>query len=143
VLDPNDPIQARILERLRTAEYAYLTTIRPDGRPHTVPICYLWEDGAILICSLAHGVKINNLRQNPLVSLSLDHFGEPAYFSVVIEGTAELVGEGGIELTYPPYAAKYTPLSRRMFGTDIPPADFIQQFSQTIRVTPTRIRHDD
>ena len=143
MLDPEDPEQAHIIDRLRQAEYAYFTTIRPDGRPHTVPVCFLWEDGTILILSLAHGVKINNLRQNSQVNLAIDHFGDPDYFAVVVEGTAELLPDAGMDLSYPPYAQKYIPLSQRAFGTDIPPESYVRMYSQAIRVTPTRIRHDN
>jgi PPOX class probable F420-dependent enzyme len=137
-----DQQQARIIERLQGAEYAYLTTVRPDGRPHTVPVCFIWEDGSILLFSLPESVKIRNLRENPSVSLALDTFGQDEYYSVVVEGTAKVVEEPGLDMNYPAYAQKYTPLSQRMFGTDIPPESFMRQYSQAVRITPTRIRHD-
>lgn len=142
MLNTSDPHQARIAERLQQAEYAYLTTVRPDGRPHTVPVCYVWEGESILIFSLPNSVKIRNLKQNQHVSLAVDNFGDSEYFSVVIEGTAVLVDEPGLDMNYQPYAMKYKALSERMFGTSIPPAKFIAQFSQVVRITPTNIRHD-
>lgn len=142
MLNTSDPHQARIAERLQQAEYAYLTTVRPDGRPHTVPVCYVWEGESILIFSLPNSVKIRNLKQNQHVSLAVDNFGDSEYFSVVIEGTAVLVDEPGLDMNYQPYAMKYKALSERMFGTSIPPANFIAQFSQVVRITPTNIRHD-
>jgi PPOX class probable F420-dependent enzyme len=143
MLDLSDPIQVRIAERLQQAEYAFLTTVRPDGRPHTVPVCFLWEDGTILIYSQPVGVKVSNLRQSPRVSLALDQTGDEDFFPVVVEGTAELLSESDADLSYPPYAQKYSPLFQRMFGSDFPPESYARQFSQAIRITPTRIRHDD
>ena len=145
MLDMNDPGQARIAERLRHELYAYFITVRPDGRPHAVPVCFLWEDSSILIFSIPESIKVRNLRQNPHVTLALDSFGdsESDYFSVIVEGRAELVDEPGLDMTYPPYAAKHAALSERLFGTSIPPEQFMRMYSQVIRLTPTKMRHDE
>lgn len=143
MLDLSDPRQARIAERLQHEEFAYLTTVRPDGRPHSVPVCYVWEGETILIFCVPDSVKIRNLRQNPRVTLALDNFGHSDYFAVVVEGAVALVDEPGLDMTEPAYAAKYTALSQRLFGTNLPPTDFMRKFSQAIRITPTKIRNDE
>lgn len=143
MLDMNDPGQARIVERLQHEEYAYFITVRPDGRPHAVPVCFLWEDNSILIFSIPESIKVRNLRQNPHVALALDSFGDNDYFSVIVEGRAELVDEPGLDMTYPAYAVKHAALSERLFGTSTPPVQFIRTYAQVIRLTPTRIRHDE
>ncbi len=142
MLDPTDPHAARIRERLEQAEYAFLTTVRPDGRPHSVPICFLYEGDSILIFSLPDSVKVRNIRQNPNVCLAVESFGFGDYFSIAIEGRAELVDEPSNWLHYPAYDAKYAPLSRRMFGSDHVPDEYAAKFSQAIRVTPSKIRQD-
>lgn len=143
MLDRTDPLQAQTQERLESAEYGFLITVRPDGRPHAIPVCFLYENGSILIFSLPDSVKVRNIRENPQVSLALESFGFEDYFSVVVDGIAELVDEPSNWLQYPPYNAKYAPLSRRTFGSDIVPDEYAAQFSQIIRVRPVKIRHDD
>ncbi|HEU5440973.1 MAG TPA: pyridoxamine 5'-phosphate oxidase family protein [Ktedonobacterales bacterium] len=143
MLDRADPLQAKILERLEREEYGFLITVRPDGRPHAVPVCFLYESDSIIIFSVPNSVKVRNIRGNPRVCLALDNFGFGEYFSVVIEGRAELVDEHSLWLQYPPYDSKYMALSQRMFGSDHVPEEFATQFSQVIRMTQLKIRHDD
>lgn len=140
MLDLSDARNERIAARLRQAEYAYLITVRADGRPHCVPVCFVWEDNTVLVFSQPDAVKVRNLRQNPHVSLALDSFGQSEYLSLVVEGTAELVDEPGLDMAYPAYATKYTALSERMFGTSVPPEAFRREYAQAIRITLTRIR---
>lgn len=143
MLDRTDPLQAQTQERLESAEYGFLITVRPDGRPHAIPVCFLYENGSILIFSLPDSVKVRNIRANPQVSLALESFGFEDYFSVVVDGIAELVDEPSNWLQYPPYDAKYRNLSQRIFGSDHVPEEYAAQFSQAIRITPVKIRHDN
>ncbi len=143
MLDRADPLQAKILERLEKEEYGFFITVRPDGRPHAVPVCFLYEHDSILIFSVPDSVKVRNIRGNPRVCLALESFGFGEYFSVVIDGVAELVDEPTNWLQYPPYDAKHVPLSQRIFGQDHVPEDYAAQFSQAIRMTQLKIRHDN
>jgi len=58
-------------------------------------------------------------------------------------GIAELVDEPSNWLQYPPYDSKYMKLSQRIFGRDHVPEEYAAQFSQAIRITPVKIRHDN
>ena len=143
MLDRADPLQAKILERLEKEEYGFFITVRPDGRPHAIPVCFLYERDSILIFSVPDSVKVRNIRGNPRVCLALESFGFGEYFSVVIEGIAELVDEPSNWLHYPPYDTKHIPLSQRSFGSDHVPEAYAAQFSQAIRMTQLKIRHDN
>ncbi|HEY7340992.1 MAG TPA: pyridoxamine 5'-phosphate oxidase family protein [Ktedonobacterales bacterium] len=143
MLDRADSLQAQILERLEKEEYGFLITVRPDGRPHAIPVCFLYEKDSILVFSLPDSVKVRNIRENPQVSLALESFGFGDYFSVVVGGIAELVDEPSNWLQYSPYDAKYEKLSQRIFGADHVPEEYAAQFSQAIRITPVKIRHDN
>lgn len=138
MLDMTDPRQAGIAERLQQEEFAYFTTVRPDGRPHTVPVCFLWDGSTILIFSQPNNVKVRNLRQNPHVSLALDNYGHNNT-PVVVEGTAALVDEPGVEFMMPAQVAKYTALATRI-GVTL--QQLSQVYTQAIRITPTKIRQD-
>lgn len=69
-------------ERLLTALNIWLATVRPDGRPHLVPIWFVMEAGRCYICTGSRSVKAQNLRANPRVALALE------------DGTNAFVAEG-------------------------------------------------
>lgn len=70
-------------------EMAHLATCR-DDRPHVAPIWYYYEDETVEF--VTEGRKLENIRANPRVSLSIeksvDGHGE---WHVVLFGTAEVI----------------------------------------------------
>ncbi len=44
-------LNAHVEQRLRTDQIVWLTTVRPDGRPHVVPVGFFWDGQTFLICS--------------------------------------------------------------------------------------------
>jgi PPOX class probable F420-dependent enzyme len=138
MLDLSDPHQAGIEWRLRQEEFAYFTTVRPDGSPHTAPVCFIWDGSAILIFTQPESVKARNLRQNPHVTLALDNFGRNNT-PVVMEGLATLVSEPGVSITMAPYVEKYTRVIEEM---GVSWERMAEVYSQAVRIAPTRIRQD-
>jgi PPOX class probable F420-dependent enzyme len=72
--------------RFELEHNCWLATVRPDGRPHLVPIWFVWLRDTFWLCSNGDSVKSRNMRANPNVSLSLESGADP----VVIEGVAQL-----------------------------------------------------
>lgn len=66
---------------------AFLSTVRPDGRPHSAGVGPAWHDGDFYITSGLRTRKSRNLAVNPACTLSLRLPG----IDVVFEGEAELV----------------------------------------------------
>ncbi len=62
---------ARIERLLRDEIVVWLSSVRPDGRPHVVPIWFTWDGREILIASKPNAQKIRNLRANAKVMLAL------------------------------------------------------------------------
>ena len=122
-------------ERLRRDLMIWLSTVRPDGRPHLVPVWFLWDSGTILIFSKPDQ-KIRNLRSASAVVLALDDTatGEDV---VMIEGTATLLPPGEVEPTLAPYAEKYAGKLQEMGWT---PASMAASYTEAIRITPTKFR---
>jgi PPOX class probable F420-dependent enzyme len=69
-------------ELFANARVARLATLRPDGAPHLVPICFAL-DGDTLYTAVEHKQKrsvelqrLANISANPRVTLLADHYAE-------------------------------------------------------------------
>src|SRR5512133_2752112 len=49
---------------LGEAEIYWVTTVRPDGRPHVTPLVAVWLDDALYFCTGDDERKARNLREN-------------------------------------------------------------------------------
>jgi PPOX class probable F420-dependent enzyme len=127
--NPTDP---HVDERLRKNLIIWLSSVRPDGRPHLVPVWFLWDGKNILIFSQPNTQKIRNLRQNTNVILALDDTkdGEDV---VMLEGKAEFLNDPAVNPTLPAYAAKYDSELKSMGYTAEAMA---AEYTQAIRITP-------
>src|SRR5260370_9499536 len=92
-------LQPHVEERLPSDRMVWLTTVRLNGRPHTIPVWFLWEHATILILSKVKTQKERTLHQNHSVMLALDDTKHGRQV-VILEGTAELLerGSGSEEL---------------------------------------------
>ena len=79
------------VERLLTSEplLAHLATCR-GGKPHVAPLWYTYDDGVVEVVTT--GRKLENLRENPYVSLSVEKStgGDPEWM-VTLRGRATVV----------------------------------------------------
>jgi hypothetical protein len=57
--EPTEWSQALI--ELRGAEVYWLSTVRPDGRPHVTPLLAIWLEGALYFCTGPDERKAKNL----------------------------------------------------------------------------------
>jgi PPOX class probable F420-dependent enzyme len=124
----------RIDRLLHTEPVLWLSSVRPDGGPHLVPIWFSWNGEGILIASKPHAQKVRNLRANPTVMLAL---GEPEDdFDVgLLEGRAELLDVPAADGLPSAHLAKY---AERMAAIGLGRDEFMATYSQLIRITPTR-----
>jgi hypothetical protein len=67
----------------------YLSTVRPNGTPHSGGIGALWIDGDVYFTSNLDTVKSRNLAQNPACTIS----GRLPGLDVVFEGTARILND--------------------------------------------------
>jgi len=68
---PKPPLPAELDELLRKPNPAVIATLKPNGAPHTVATWYLWENGRALV-NMAHGrARLDYLRNDPRVSLTV------------------------------------------------------------------------
>ena len=78
---------------LKEAELFWLTTVRPDGRPHVTPVVATWGEGAVHFHTGATEQKFLNLRANPHVVLTTGCNSWDRGLDVVVEGPAVQITE--------------------------------------------------
>ena len=88
--------------RLALARVGVLATVRPDGRPHAVPVVYAMVDDTIVTAvdhkpkSTTRLQRLANVRSNPQVSLLAQHYREDwtALWWVRADGKGTVVEAG-------------------------------------------------
>jgi PPOX class probable F420-dependent enzyme len=68
---PKPPLPAELSEFLARPNPSVIATLEPDGRPHTAATWYVWEDGRVLVNMAASRKRLEHLRQDPHVSLTV------------------------------------------------------------------------
>jgi PPOX class probable F420-dependent enzyme len=122
--------------RLRSNLIAWLTTVRPDGQPVTVPVWFLLrDDETILVYTRPEKQKLRNLAANPRVSFVLD-VTDIGRNVVRLEGTARTADDQPPANEQPAYLAKYTERIGALFGT---PEQFATLFSAPLIITPAKL----
>jgi len=131
--DQTKPQSTHAEERLRTETIVWLSTVRANGRPHIVPVWFLWDGSSVLIFSQPDKQKVRNLQHNQNVALALDSTNEGEDV-VVLEGKAKLLSAE--ETTFPSaYVEKYGQHIKDMGQT---PEAMAMSYSQAIQITPTK-----
>lgn len=75
----------QVEERLRASLHYWLTSVRPDGTPHTVPRWGVWLDGRFYYDGAPTTRHTRNVERNPAVTLSLESGTEV----VIVEGRSD------------------------------------------------------
>jgi PPOX class probable F420-dependent enzyme len=133
MLDTTDA-GGRADRRLRVERIAWLTTVRSDGQPQSVPVWFLWDGESFLIYSQPERQKLKNIGKGPCVGLHLncdDRGGDV----VRVEGTAEVLDDFPPAIEVGEYVEKYRDSIARI---GFEPESFARSYSVALRVTPTR-----
>jgi uncharacterized pyridoxamine 5'-phosphate oxidase family protein len=75
-------------EQLEQAEVFWLSTVRPDGRPHVTTLLAVWLDEALYFCTGAGECKAKNLAHNPHCILTTGCNTLDQGLDIVVEGDA-------------------------------------------------------
>jgi len=68
---PKPPLPDDVQDLLRKPNPSVVTSIRQDGQPVSVPTWYLWDDGRVLVNMDAQRKRVEYLRHDPRVSISV------------------------------------------------------------------------
>ena len=135
ILDLTKERDAHIDQRLRNDLTIWLNTVRPDGRPHSVVVWFMWDGEAILIFSQPDKQKLRNLQHNSNVVLAVDDTREGSD-PITIEGIATLLHPGEANTMHSSYVEKYGEHIKRIGYT---PEQMAAAYSQPIRIIATRV----
>jgi hypothetical protein len=97
----------RVEERLRCSKHYWLCTVRPEGRPHSVPRWGVWVDGRFYYDGAPTTRHVRNLEHNPACTLTLESGTE----AVIVDGlsTATSADPDGLGVRLAAAFEKYHP----------------------------------
>jgi general stress protein 26 len=84
---------SRVQKLLADARVYWLSTVRPEGRPHVTPLLSVWLDGALYICTGPEERKAQNLVLNPHCILTTGCNALDEGFDIVVEGDAVVMSD--------------------------------------------------
>lgn len=90
-------------QRLKKSHNYWITTVKPDGSPHTMVVWGLWQDGRFVFSTGNKSRKARNLEQNPKCIVCTEHAQE----AVIVEGVAEIADVAARRKMLPAYERKY------------------------------------
>ena len=134
MFDTTTEVGKRAEARLKEEEISWITTVRSDGQPQTVPVWFLWDDNGVLIYSQPNRQKLRNITRNPRVGLNLNS-NEQGNDVVRLEGSASIDEDAPLSSEVAPYVEKYRESIARI-GYDV--EGFARAYSVAVRVTPER-----
>ena len=111
--DYSDPAAAAVdwdegRARLEDAPLYWISTVRPDGRPHVTPLIGVWVDDAIHVTTGAHERKALNIAANPHCVVTTGTNALHGGLDVVVEGDAvRLTDDASLGRVAEAYVAKY------------------------------------
>lgn len=139
---PREKISARVQKKLKQARVARFATLNVEGRPHIVPICFVY-DGKVFYTAVDRKPKrvpperlarLQNIRAMPHVALLIDEYDEDwtRLWYILIRGKAKLLPKSADEeraRAIRKLRTKYPQYTQGMLADDAP----------VIRITPERV----
>jgi hypothetical protein len=90
-------------QRLKKSHNYWISTVKPDGSPHTMVVWGLWQDGRFLFSTGSKSRKAHNLAQNKNCVVCTEQADE----AVIVEGVAEIADVPARRKFIPAYEKKY------------------------------------
>lgn len=95
-------------DRLKKSHNYWITTVKPDGSPHTMVVWGLWLEGQFLFSTGRRSRKARNLAENQHCVVCTENAAE----AVIIEGAAEEVADVALR-------RKFLALYQRRYAWDM------------------------
>jgi len=92
------------VERLVASHGYWVSTVRPDGAPHCMPVWGIWINDRFLFSTGAQSRKARNLANNPKCVVCTEHVTQ----AVIVEGIVEMSTEPSVTAEFcRAYGKKY------------------------------------
>jgi hypothetical protein len=117
-----EPVQAKLTD----ARVYWLATVRPDGRPHVVPLDGLWRNDRWYFGGSPETVKHRNLQAEPRVAVHL----EDGRSAVIVEGTC------AVRVPSQQEAEDLAAASKHKYGYGVPAEVYL---TGVWELTPTKV----
>ena len=101
----NDPLAQELLNSTIPARLAYTGL---DGFPRAIPIGFLWNGTRFVMCTATNSPKMEALRTNPKVALTIDTTTFPPHV-LLVRGIARVEVVDGVAPEYLEGSKKYVP----------------------------------
>ena len=138
LFDEQNPGHQKALGKLASDQIGWLTTIRSSGRPHSVPVWFLWHDGQVLIFSEEKTQKVRNLRHSSDIVFSLES-GRYGSDVAILDGTA-VISDQSVAAWLPAIGEIYgTKYAEGLLSLGMSLDAMAAQYNQAIVVTPTKV----
>lgn len=111
------------LQKLESSQNIWLTSVRPDGRPHMAPVWFAWYREKLYVCIEAESVKGRNIAKNPYVVLALE------------DGSNPLICEGRAEPVTAPWPEAVSAIFKRKYDWDL---TVEERYTQLLAVRPEK-----
>lgn len=134
------PISPAIHAKLKAARIARLATLDAEGRPHVIPVCFVWS-GSVFYSAIDRKPKrvaptrlarLKNIQETPHVALLIDQYDEDwtRLWYVLVRGEAKMVSSlAERKRAIQRLRAKYPQYDANMLADDAP----------VLRITPVRV----
>jgi nitroimidazol reductase NimA-like FMN-containing flavoprotein (pyridoxamine 5'-phosphate oxidase superfamily) len=128
-------------QHLEEAEVFWLSTVRPDGRPHVTPLLAVWCADAMYFCTGSDERKAKNLKGNRHCILTTGRNTLAESLDVVVEGQVTEVSDAAeLEQVASTYESKYGTHLTAPDGTWFGLGHTIRRGEVLVyRVTPTTV----
>jgi nitroimidazol reductase NimA-like FMN-containing flavoprotein (pyridoxamine 5'-phosphate oxidase superfamily) len=129
------------VRRLEEADLAWLTTIRPNGRPHVTPLIFAWLNGALYFTTGPTERKAKNLASNAHCVVTTGCNSMANGLDVVVEGDAILVSDPErLRAVGEGFSEKYLPRkAAEVFHAELRDGTFVGGETVLFEVRPTTI----
>jgi nitroimidazol reductase NimA-like FMN-containing flavoprotein (pyridoxamine 5'-phosphate oxidase superfamily) len=119
---------------LEDADIAWLSTVRPDGRPHVTPVIFVWLDDAAYVTTGTAERKARNLEHNGHCVITTGRNTLDEGLDVVVEGDAFAVADPvQRQRVADRFAEKYLPRERAsVFHEGLRDGTFITEDRTTV-----------
>jgi len=125
------PLSPGVRKLFEEPNFAYLSTLMPDGSPQVTPVWVDLEDNRILVNTAEGRIKPRNVRRDPRVAVAIDSREDP-YSNAAIRGRVVEITNDGAEEHIDKLAKKY-------LGMDVYPNRRPGERRVLLKIEPERV----